>query len=122
MNYHVLVSSQQLELTEGNKMKSCKGNENNRHVWMLKNEIFCYFIILSLPKKSIANKNKNDFGDRFSEIFKYFLLQLSIYYLLLRVTLHNEKLFLKKTFPHPAFTCSLLTIETLEEGVKYVQS
>ena len=24
--------------------------------------------------------------------------------------------------PHPAFTCSKLTIETLEQGVKYVQS
>ena len=28
----------------------------------------------------------------------------------------------KKTISQPAFTCSKLTIETLEQGVKYVQS
>ena len=28
----------------------------------------------------------------------------------------------KKYIPQPAFTCSKLTIETLEQGVKYVQS
>ena len=27
-----------------------------------------------------------------------------------------------KTIPQPAFSCSKLTIETLEKGVKYVQS
>ena len=27
-----------------------------------------------------------------------------------------------KTFPQPAITCSKLAIETLEQGVKYVQS
>ena len=26
------------------------------------------------------------------------------------------------TFPQPAFTCSKLKIETLEQGVKYVQN
>ena len=29
---------------------------------------------------------------------------------------------LLKAIPQPAFTCSKLTIETLEQGVKYVQS
>ena len=35
----------------------------------------------------------------------------------------NKKLFvLNKTTSQPAFTCSKSTIETLEQGVKYVQS
>ena len=37
-----------------------------------------------------------------------------------RLLLHFLYLFLKG--PQPAFTCSKLTIETLEQGVKYVQS
>ena len=34
----------------------------------------------------------------------------------------TSKLALKHQTPQPAFTCSKLTIETLEQGVKYVQS
>ena len=30
--------------------------------------------------------------------------------------------FYTRDWPQPAFTCSKLTIETLEQGVKYVQS
>ena len=33
---------------------------------------------------------------------------------------HTDRYFTKTT--QPAFTCSKLTIETLEQGVKYVQS
>ena len=39
---------------------------------------------------------------------------------------NTNKTYLKRYFlkipSHPAFTCSKLTIETLEQGVKYVQS
>ena len=37
---------------------------------------------------------------------------------------HNQtsKIMRKNSFTQPAFTCSKITIETLEQGVKYVQS
>ena len=41
----------------------------------------------------------------------------------IRYNLRIHFLFYKQTFlTQPAFTCSKLTIETLEQGVKYVQS
>ena len=35
---------------------------------------------------------------------------------------HNQELEFFVDLTQPAFTCSKLTIETLEQGVKYVQS
>ena len=36
--------------------------------------------------------------------------------------LQNENRIVSKEWSQPAFTCSKLTTETLEQGVKYVQS
>ena len=35
---------------------------------------------------------------------------------------HEQVFTLMEKFTHPVITCSKLTIETLEEGAKYVQS
>ena len=46
-------------------------------------------------------------------MFKSFLHYFAVF-------LHNQKVRIKMS--QPAITCSKLTIETLEHGVKYVQS
>ena len=50
---------------------------------------------------------------------------MSLILLLKKITLkitENYFSYFQKSFTQPAFTCSKLTIETLEQGVKYVQS
>ena len=39
-----------------------------------------------------------------------------------RFAIHHTFFFLNKVISQPAITCSKLTIETIEQGVKYVQS
>ena len=56
-------------------------------------------------------------------------MYIEVVFIFLTNSLMKLKTFLKqsqfcgsKTIPQPAFTYSKLTIETLEQGVKYVQS
>ena len=57
------------------------------------------------------------------------LMHVEVVFIFLPNSLTKLENFLKqnhfcgsKTIPQPAFSCSKLTIETLEKGVKYVQS
>ena len=53
------------------------------------------------------------------EVFHYVVEKLRVYP---RFENGNKSIKINKERAQPAFTCSKLTIETLEQGVKYVQS
>ena len=74
------------------------------------------FIDISLFSLTIYN-----FG--VLNILPYLRFNISFYYTLVHGTLNLMKgIFLKHVISQPAFICSKLTIKTLEQGVKYVQS
>ena len=69
------------------------------------------------------------FPVNFAKFLSAAFLQNIFERLLLKIV-HSEQIFIQNQQPQsiihvrsqPAFTCSKLTIETLEQGVKYVQS
>ena len=76
-------------------------------------------------KCSVWQKNKNNFDSP-----KNFYFEFIDNFLIFDITEEDSKYLqvhkvgkdLLKYIPHPGITCSKLTIETLEQGVKYVQS